>query len=94
MNTKNLRKALEEMYDFIAGMPSSLDGFESDFNAAFSELEELESKNIVKVIPCKDCLYFHRRGCPLQDSGYFKSGEIIPFENDFCSYGKPKEGKQ
>lgn len=43
MKTENLRAALEEMYDFIADMPSGFDGFTSDFDAAFKELERIES---------------------------------------------------
>ncbi|MBR2048300.1 MAG: hypothetical protein IJ960_06845 [Oscillospiraceae bacterium] len=43
MELDNLREALEELFDFVADLPSGLDGFESDFGAAFSELEEAES---------------------------------------------------
>ena len=40
---ENLENAFEEMFDFITDLPSGLDGFESDFDLAFKELEELKS---------------------------------------------------
>lgn len=48
MKTENLRAALEELYDFVADMPSGFDGFTSDFNAAFKELERIESDDIAE----------------------------------------------
>ena len=40
---ENLENAFEEMFDFITDLPSGLDGFESDFDAAFEELKELKA---------------------------------------------------
>lgn len=40
---ENLEDAFEEMFDFITDLPSGLDGFESDFDLAFQELEELKA---------------------------------------------------
>ena len=40
---ENLEKAFDEMFDFITDLPSGLDGFESDFDAAFEELKELKA---------------------------------------------------
>ena len=42
MAIENLENAFEEMFDFITDLPSGLDGFESDFDLAFQELEELK----------------------------------------------------
>lgn len=39
----NLENAFNEMFDFITDLPSGLDGFESDFDSAFKELEKLKS---------------------------------------------------
>lgn len=38
----NLESAFTEMYEFITDLPSGLDGFESDFDEAFKELENLK----------------------------------------------------
>ena len=39
---ENLENAFKEMFDFITDLPSGLDGFESDFDLAFEELEGLK----------------------------------------------------
>lgn len=38
----NLEDAFTEMYEFITDLPSGLDDFESDFDEAFKELENLK----------------------------------------------------
>ena len=38
----NLESAFTEMYEFITDLPSGLDDFESDFDEAFKELENLK----------------------------------------------------
>lgn len=43
VDIENLKEAMDEMFDFICDMPSGLDGFESDFDAAFDELKKVES---------------------------------------------------
>lgn len=58
MKIDNLDSAMEEMFDFITDLPSGLDGFESDFNAAFSELAKVKSDNVLEVVRCKDCKHF------------------------------------
>lgn len=42
MNIENLTEAMNEMFDFITDLPSGLDGFESDFDAAFKELNKVK----------------------------------------------------
>lgn len=66
---ENLENAFNEMFDFITDLPSGLDGFESDFDSAFKELDELKSTltqpnvNAVPVVRCKDCKHaFGRSG--------------------------------
>lgn len=49
MKIENLDYALNEMYDFITDLPSGLDGFESDFDAAFAEREKVKSDDVVTV---------------------------------------------
>ena len=43
VDIKNLREAMDEMFDFICDLPSGTDGFECDFDAAFGELQKVES---------------------------------------------------
>lgn len=38
----NLENAFNEMFDFITDLPSGLDGFESDFDSAFKELNKMK----------------------------------------------------
>lgn len=42
MTVDNLEQALNEMFDFITGLPSGLDGFDSDFDKAFEELDRIK----------------------------------------------------
>lgn len=50
-NLKNLSYAMSEMYHFILGLPSGLDGFDDiDFDAAFAELAKVQSGEVVAVI--------------------------------------------
>ena len=57
---ENLENAFEEMFDFITDLPSGLDGFESDFDAAFEELKELKATLTPPnepLTPCDVCMY-------------------------------------
>lgn len=46
-----LEYAMSELYDFILGLPSGLDGFDDiDFDAAFAELEKVKSDEVVEVM--------------------------------------------
>lgn len=83
MWVKNLREAVDEMWDFITDLPSSTDGFESDFDEAFGELEEIESEDVVKVVRCRDCEHWDGTWCVINEA-YFEA-------DDFCSYGERKE---
>lgn len=53
---------------------------------------------LVEITKCKDCQYWQDKNskgtqgiclCGEKDMNY--GGEFYPFENDFCSYGIPKE---
>lgn len=56
---ENLEDAFEEMFDFITDLPSGLDGFESDFDLAFQELEELKATltQLNEPLRCTGCMY-------------------------------------
>ena len=50
MKLDKLQEAYDEMFDFITDLPSGLDGFKSDFDAAYKELLEAKSADVVPVI--------------------------------------------
>lgn len=87
MNVENLDFAMDEMFDFITDMPSGLDGFESDFDAAFSELEKVKSDNVVPVVRCKDCVFASGQG---EDVLLCENFEKDMMPDDFCSCGERK----
>lgn len=87
MTIENLKNAFDEMFDFITDLPSGLDGFESDFDLAFKELEGLKSaldksSDAVEVVRCKDCKYWDYGDCYRLE---------LSRPDDFCSYGELKE---
>ena len=58
-------------------------------NSAIKFIKAAPSVDAVPVVRCKDCVWFKgKHGCPLAESEYFKSGKLLPHENDFCSYGE------
>lgn len=50
MKLDKLQEAYDEMFDFITDLPSGLDGFESDFDAAYKELLEAKSADDASVV--------------------------------------------
>jgi hypothetical protein len=82
MKVINLRDAFDEMWDFITDLPSGLDGFESDFDAAFEELKSVKSDDVVKVVRCRDCRW--HCNCEIEHHGQFGP-------NSFCCAGERKE---
>lgn len=50
MQLDKLEEAFDEMFDFIADLPSGLDGFKSDFNAAYKELYDAKSADVAPVV--------------------------------------------
>ena len=68
--------------------PAYADGW----NSAIKIIKAASAVDAVSVVRCKDCIWFGgKHGCPLAESGYFKSGKLLPHENDFCSYGERRE---
>lgn len=56
-------------------------------------IKSVPAADVAPVVRCKDCEWFMREhGCPIEASGYHKGGRSLPVENDFCSYGKRKDG--
>lgn len=50
MKLDKLQEAYDEMFDFITDLPSGLDGFKSDFDAAYKELLEAKSADVAPVV--------------------------------------------
>jgi hypothetical protein len=55
-------------------------------------------EDVVEVVRCKDCKYFEKDDefdmtgfCTCERITKNYGGEIYPYEDDFCSYGKRKE---
>ena len=64
-----------------------------DYAAAWSEIRKLPAPDVPQVVRCKDCKYAYI------NSFAVSSGEALctlsgkPMQqDDFCSYGEPKEG--
>lgn len=53
MKLDKLQEAYDEMFDFITDLPSGLDGFKSDFDAAYKELLEAKSADVAPVVHAK-----------------------------------------
>lgn len=53
MKLDKLQEAYDEMFDFITDLSSGLDGFESDFDAAYKELLEAKSAEDAPVVHAK-----------------------------------------
>ena len=68
--------------------PAYADGW----NSAIKIIKAASTVDAVPVVRCKDCVWFKgKHGCPLAESGYFLHGEMLPLENDYCSYGERRE---
>lgn len=87
INREQTIKAIKELRSII--------GFDTPDTAIYSLISLIEKQPTVDAVPvvqCKDCIWFGgKHGCPLAESEYFKSGKLLPHENDFCSYGERRE---
>lgn len=60
-------------------------------------INSLSSADVVKVVRCKDCIYFieeHKNGqgfCCCSDKDINYNAEFYPYADDYCSYGERKE---
>lgn len=92
--------ALIDVDKVISGMQAVLDEKPQDkgtpayyaFEAFIERLKGEPTVDAVKVVRCKDCVYYDfEKCCPLRVSGYFFKGKPFPHENDFCSYGEKRD---
>ena len=80
MKLDKLQEAYDEMFDFITDLPSGLDGFESDFDAAYKELLEAKSVDDAPVVHVK------WENCDLVEPNYHGCGTIrIPNAGMKCT---------
>lgn len=71
----------------IVDTVSSDEGIRRKCKAIRKRLKKLPGEDVEKVVRCKDCtIYNGHRYCT-----YF---ECTVFDDDFCSYGKRKEGAE
>ena len=60
----------------------------------FINKADSEKKDVVEVVRCKDCQYYeiHKPSVTLNCE---RDGKLIPMmPNDFCNYGRRKEGTE
>lgn len=91
MEVKNLDCAMNELFDFITDTPSGLDGFESDFDAAFSELKKVKSDNVIEIVHarwvklgCGRYYCSHCHGVDEDCSDYYSIHDVTG--QDYCPY--------
>lgn len=54
------------------------------------DIAEAPTVDAVEVVRCKDCIYYHRKiGYGF---GQCSKCRLMPYHDDFCSYGERKDG--
>lgn len=89
---------------FKHSLELSIESWSRDFNSkaptikttyqeVLHRLENMKTADVVEVVRCKDCKWFsvhNKDGCYRPDLDHH--AQMTPvYENDFCSYGTPKE---
>lgn len=61
----------------------------------FEAINNATAEDVVKVVRCKDCIYY-QANCCFNRQWDFESSTEMPSvrENDFCSYGERKPQKE
>ena len=53
-------------------------------------IKEQPTADVMEVVRCKDCVYFHKKvGIGF---GQCSNSKLLPYPEDFCSYGERKVG--
>lgn len=86
--------ALIDVDKVIIGMQAVLDEKPQDkgtpayyaFEAFIERLKGEPTVDAVKVVRCKDCVYYDFEKCC-----HLREGKPFPHENDFCSYGEKRD---
>lgn len=83
---------LNKRYKYAGDIFQKLISIGFDVETATTFLNEVEDANVVEVVRCKDCEFRGTDNCP---NSYYLECEgayVDPMEDDdFCSYGTPKE---
>ena len=64
--------------------------FETVRTVTDKEIAEIPTVYAVEVVRCNDCIYYHRKiGYGF---GQCSKCRLMPYPEDFCSYGERKDG--
>lgn len=82
----------QEIIDFKKGLNPKNTDYATGYFSALSVVEGMMvqhiAEDVVEVVRCKNCIYFHKRlGMGF---GRCRKTSIYPYEEDFCSYGEKK----
>lgn len=80
-------------------LATARDGYHSDFGRSMADLtslreviEDTPTADVVEVVRCKDCQHYEADIIAGQ-IGYCNEHQKGMYEQNFCSYGKRKEGE-
>ena len=59
----------------------------SRFVATEDDVDSVPTADVVEVVRCKDCKWWHTEGCVFRKDAV----EGLPTADDFCSHGERKE---
>lgn len=63
-------------------------------HTVLKEIAEMPAADVVEVVRCKDCVYYEIHK-PRVWENCERNNRLIPMNpNDFCSYGKRKDGER
>lgn len=80
-------KAVELVTD-LSGQASTKAVYSAFWKAA-KVLKEIPTADVVKVVRCKDCLFYFPPFCNRPKNKLIQTHALLP--NDFCSFGELKE---
>lgn len=86
---KNMTKKFDKNYG-----DTTIKGIRDVFNMCVNCVNQTPTADVVEVVRCKDCEYWHS---PTNDDMHYCKLRFglqgIVAESDFCSYGKRRSGK-
>ena len=85
-----LEKELNERLAFLRERNGSYDQYTDGFDEAVDKVENFPAAGVVAVTRCEDCEHY-ARWSDGRAMNYCDRLECKMFDNDFCSYGEPKD---
>ena len=73
---------------FPIGMPNN-GKYPINAKAVRTAIEQVPAADVVEVVRCKDCKWWHKGGCAFRKD----CTADLPSADDFCSHGERKEQK-